>query len=61
MTCSALRILLISIVVVCPWIDSAVLHAGDLSVLAVDWEGDAANPLFTGRDGQWDALIRERG
>lgn len=25
------------------------------------WTGVAVNPVFTGRPGQWDALIRERG
>lgn len=54
------QLLTILIVVSCT-ASSTMLQAGDLQTVTGRWIGLTDDPLFTGRCGQWDALIRERG
>ncbi len=58
---SAPRIALVILAMLCAETESVVLYADDISVPFMKWKGSAANPLFTGRPGKWDQLIRERG
>ncbi|MEO2033365.1 MAG: glycosylase [Planctomycetaceae bacterium] len=61
MICSALRVSLILLIPVGTFTGSGLLLADDRSVVSIEWQGHSDNPLFSGRAGEWDALIRERG
>lgn len=40
---------------------TSLCSAGEKSLVSVQWKGVDPNPVFTGRPGKWDDLIRERG
>lgn len=61
MTRALLQISLTSLTMICAATRSGMVFSDDFSVPDAQWQGDAANPLFTGRRGRWDELIRERG
>lgn len=61
MICTALRVSLVLLIPVVTVKNAGILRADDRSVVSIEWQGNSKNPLFSGRPGEWDALIRERG
>jgi len=57
MTNSIFRCLQLASVLLCV----ATVSAQEKSPVAIQWNGVETNPVFTGRPGKWDDLIRERG
>lgn len=61
MTRNVLRIIPVIVVAVLFTREPVAAAEPNTDFISARWNGLCANPCFAGRDGEWDALIRERG